>query len=129
MKLNLNKIRGRVDKLSNLLPVFCFIGSFLVMSNIVAIHEYKFLSEDGHYTLDWMLLHFFDTSFLLIVLMFAKSKNYNWFQWTCYNCVVSMWLLNLIYVSFGFAQDVYYSLFILLIYMVFVICCIFKITK
>lgn len=122
-------IRERLDKYSVLLPVLCFAGNIIMMLNILLLHETDLMPDQSHYNIDWLLRHFYDTSGLFIILMIAKSRNYRWFSWLCFGCVCAMWLLNLIYVTFDFPQDIYYTSLVCLIYATFVIFVLGKITN
>lgn len=115
------KFRDRLECYSDLIPVFLFIGTTLMLGNVYLFREYNYLTQDDYMAFDWYLNHFTSGSLITLVYAYAKSRTYRWFGWACLLSVSAIWLINLIYVLLKFDVNVYYSIFVSCIYSVFVI--------
>lgn len=121
IKNYISKSREQLDKISDLFPVFCFIGSTLCLLNIISFHEFPVGTEIQHAYIDFWLKHFLDTSFILILLMFTKSKTYRWFSWMCLLCCFGVWIANTVFVGLGIDRDIYFAVVCSIIYVAIII--------
>lgn len=118
-------LRERLDKYSDLLPVFCFLGSGIVL---------LMFCITGHESENLMMMDFYirstcDCSLVLLILMFAKSKSYKLISWMAYIGLCILFFVNILYVTFNLSPDIYYMLFVLAIYAIFVIVTVAKLTN
>lgn len=64
--------------------------------------------------------HFFESSFITLIVLWAISKQWNSFSRNCISLLLLLWCLNSIYIPFEIPIDVYYNAGTLIVYAIFV---------
>lgn len=133
----IHKFRDRLDKYSDLIPVFC-LCSVVIWTGVVFWYKYYMeslgINIDEYEThplakYDYLVNSINNISLLALILMFCKSKNYRFISWFCYLWLCCIWLLNEIYVIFDFETDKYYTIFFWFIFPILMFFTTYWLTK
>lgn len=117
--------REQLDRISALFPVIALLGSGIILGAYVIVGS----ESEWLMNFDYILRSIFDCSWLMLLLMFCKSRNYRFTSWLALICLFFIWLLNMVYFIFDFKADIYFMLFISSIYAIFVITTVAKLTN
>lgn len=112
------RVRERLGKYSDLLPLFCVIGNILwtlfIFSHRYYLEELQGIKIDPNEThplatYDYIVRGFTEVQLAAIILMFCKSKNYRFISWFSLSLLSLWWVINLVYVIMKFEVDIYYT--------------------
>lgn len=87
--------------------------------NDVPITEYKY--PEWFLTLEMYANHFFDTSFSVLIVLTALSRDWNRISKISLSCLWMLWALNLFYIITETTINIYFPIFVILIYAMLVI--------
>ena len=120
--------RDKISVINDFMPVLAMIGSIIMFGLLLYVQ----LTGKGLQSFpdnDWIGRHCIDTTGLFILYMFSQSKTYRWYSWFSLSSLSILWLLNIFYVLFNWQQDAYYTCYVIIIYSIFVILSVAKITN
>lgn len=102
-----------------LMPLWMVIIHLAWYSTYVAV-SYSEPPEWMYYA-DSVLRHFFEGSFVTLLLMLILSTRWRTISKISFACLCALWLLNTPYILFGWDADLYFYCFSSIIYVTFVI--------
>lgn len=127
-------LRERLDKYSDLLPVFLLVLNAIWVL-IVFVYRYKIEQSGRAYTgyelskYDYIVRSFIEAQLPLLIIMFCKSKNYRRLSWFSYVWLLLWWCINEVYVIFDYEVDIYYTVLGWLIFPIFALLASMKLTN
>lgn len=115
----MKQVRSLLFSIVGVLPVLILLLNALAYAIYIGVSFFGW-SEKLLY-IDLILRQFADCSFFTLLLLFALSNSFRFISKLSLICLSLLWILNTIYITFSFEADIYFYLFISIIYATFVI--------
>lgn len=115
----MKRVQSPLFSIVGVLPVLILLLTGLQYGIYVGMEYFNF--PEWTYNVVLILRQFTDISFYTLVLLLITARYYRFISKVSLICLSLLWLLNTIYITFSFEADIYFYLFISIIYATFVI--------